>query len=291
VLYLAEKYPEKGFLPRERARWSAALAALCGDGSSSLSGASRVTHLSTDRFPADVALGLRLPRIAAVLGNTCGTRIRRGRARGVADFVMAYTSTGPTRGLLDGFPRCRAWSACTRVARDAAHRGVRSDRGLSAPRWRVTKTGVEDPGAGARPGERTTDHSASYGAGRNDAGADASASGRRVNPGQLLGAALRMAREARVDAAPRTEESTRSGAGSTGAGSSACPRQHTNSGCLGDDVKIGEPHCGQKWRVSSFPLSPRFVKPFGAPRQWKYAASTDAELNASRAARQSSRWR
>jgi len=67
----------------------------------------------------------------------------------------------------------------------------------------------------------------------------------------------------------------------------------TSSGCVGADVKIGEPHSGQKWRVSSRPLSARFVKPFGTPDVIRRSArrSRTPTLNALPVQRrQSSQW-
>ena len=45
----------------------------------------------------------------------------------------------------------------------------------------------------------------------------------------------------------------------------------------GDEVNIGDPHSGQKCRVSSLPLSAVFVKPFGLPEiSLKLVTSTGA---------------
>jgi glutathione S-transferase len=113
VLYLAEKYPERGLLPKDLAlraeayRW---LLFAATELEQPLWRIARNTFLYPEeqRLPADVPIASReFTEMAAVLdAHMQGRRFLVGERAGVADFVMAYTlDWGNEEKLLDGYPR------------------------------------------------------------------------------------------------------------------------------------------------------------------------------------------
>ena len=117
VLYLAEKYPEKGFLPRDLAgraqvhRW---LLFAATELEQPLWRISRHTALypEDERLPGDVTLARReFEEMAAVLEKHLrGRDFVVGDHATVADFVVAYTlDWGGEARLLDEFPVLRRY--------------------------------------------------------------------------------------------------------------------------------------------------------------------------------------
>jgi glutathione S-transferase len=113
VLYLAEKYPERGLLPKDLAlraeayRW---LLFAATELEQPLWRISRHMFLYPEeqRLSADVPIASReFTEMAAVLdGHMRGRQFLVGERAGVADFVMAYTlDWGNEEKLLDGYPR------------------------------------------------------------------------------------------------------------------------------------------------------------------------------------------
>ena len=117
VLYLAEKYPEKGLLPTdltERAQVNRWLLFAATELEQPLWRISRHTALYPEdkRLPGDVALARQEFReMAAVLEKHLqGRQFVVGDRATVADFVMAYTlDWGGEAQLLDGFPVLRGY--------------------------------------------------------------------------------------------------------------------------------------------------------------------------------------
>jgi glutathione S-transferase len=112
VLYLAEKYPEKGLLPKdpkqraEAYRW---LLFAATELEQPLWRISRNTFLYPEeqRIPADIPIAKRefVEMAAVVDAHLRGRNFLVGDRAGVADFVMAYTlDWGTQQKLLDGFP-------------------------------------------------------------------------------------------------------------------------------------------------------------------------------------------
>jgi len=117
VLYLAEKYPEKGLLPTdltERAQVNRWLLFAATELEQPLWRISRHTALYPEdkRLPGDVALARQeFKEMAAVLEKHLqGRQFVVGDRATVADFVMAYTlDWGGEAQLLDGFPVLRGY--------------------------------------------------------------------------------------------------------------------------------------------------------------------------------------
>jgi glutathione S-transferase len=117
VLYLAEKYPEKGLLPTdltERAHVNRWLLFAATELEQPLWRISRHTALYPEdkRLPGDVALARQeFKEMAAVLEKHLqGRQFVVGDRATVADFVMAYTlDWGGEAQLLDGFPVLRGY--------------------------------------------------------------------------------------------------------------------------------------------------------------------------------------
>ena len=117
ALYLGEKYPEKGLLPRDprvRAqvlRWSLFAATELEQPLWRIT-RHRSLYPEADRSPADIALaGRDFREMAAVLEAHLQDRaFVAGDCVTVADFVTAYTlDWADVVELLDGFPRCKAY--------------------------------------------------------------------------------------------------------------------------------------------------------------------------------------
>ena len=112
VLYLAEKYPETGFLPRDLAQRAEAyrwLLFATTELEQPLWRIARNTFVYPEeqRLSADVPIASReFTEMAAVLdGHMRGRQFLVGERAGVADFVMAYTlDWGNEEKLLGGFP-------------------------------------------------------------------------------------------------------------------------------------------------------------------------------------------
>ena len=117
VLYLAEKYPEKGLLPTdltERAQVNRWLLFAATELEQPLWRISRHTALYPEdkRLPGDVALARQeFKEMAAVLEKHLqGRQFVVGDRATVADFVMAYTlDWGGEAQLLDEFPVLRGY--------------------------------------------------------------------------------------------------------------------------------------------------------------------------------------
>jgi len=117
VLYLAEKYPEKGFLPADLARRAQVnrwLLFAATELEQPLWRISRHTALYPEekRLPGDVVLARQeFKEMAAVLERHLqGRQFVVGDRVTVADFVTAYTlDWGGEAGLLDGFPGLRTY--------------------------------------------------------------------------------------------------------------------------------------------------------------------------------------
>ena len=117
VLYLAEKYPEKGLLPTdltERAQVNRWLLFAATELEQPLWRISRHTALYPEdkRLPGDVALARQeFEEMGAVLEKHLqGRQFVVGDRATVADFVMAYTlDWGGEAQLLDGFPVLRGY--------------------------------------------------------------------------------------------------------------------------------------------------------------------------------------
>jgi glutathione S-transferase len=117
VLYLGEKYPEKGLLPRDLRgrsqvlRWSLFAATELEQPLWRIT-RHRNLYPEADRSPADIALaGRDFREMAAVLEAHLQARaFVAGDGVTVADFVMAYTlDWADVVELLDGFPHCKAY--------------------------------------------------------------------------------------------------------------------------------------------------------------------------------------
>jgi glutathione S-transferase len=117
ALYLAEKYPEKGFLPRELAQ-RAQVNRWCLFAATELEqplwriARNTFVYPEEQRLPADVAIASReFEEMAAVLDQHLrGRKFLVGDRVTVADFVMAYTlDWGNEEHLLDDFPQLRAY--------------------------------------------------------------------------------------------------------------------------------------------------------------------------------------
>jgi len=117
VVYLAEKYPEKGFIPadvRERSQLFRWLLFAATELEQPLWRIARNTRLYPEerRQPTDVAIASEDFRaMAAVLERHLrGRRFVVGEQATVADFVTAYTlDWADVTGLLDGFPDLRSY--------------------------------------------------------------------------------------------------------------------------------------------------------------------------------------
>jgi glutathione S-transferase len=117
VLYLAEKYPQKGLLPTnltERAQVNRWLLFAATELEQPLWRISRHTALYPEdqRLPGDVPIASReFEAMAAVLeGHMQGRQFVVGDRVTVADFVVAYTlDWGNEARLLDGFPQLLAY--------------------------------------------------------------------------------------------------------------------------------------------------------------------------------------
>jgi len=113
VLYLAEKYPDKGLLPtdlKQRAEVNRWLLFAATELEQPLWRIVRHTRLYPEnlRLPGDVAIARQeFKEMAEVLEEHMqGRRFLVGDRVSVADFVMAYTlDWGNEVGLLEGFPR------------------------------------------------------------------------------------------------------------------------------------------------------------------------------------------
>lgn len=112
VLYLAEKYPERGFLPRDLAQRAEAYRWLLFATTELEQPLWRIAR-NTFVYPEEQRLSADVPiasheftEMAAVLdGHMRGRRFLVGERAGVADFVMAYTlDWGNEEKLLGGFP-------------------------------------------------------------------------------------------------------------------------------------------------------------------------------------------
>jgi glutathione S-transferase len=117
VLYLAEKYPEKRFIPSDLAergqhyRW---LLFTTTELEQPLWRIARHTNVYPEelRLPADVAIARReFHEMAAILdAHMQGRRFVVGDGPTVADFVTGYTLDWANEcGLLEGFPTLRAY--------------------------------------------------------------------------------------------------------------------------------------------------------------------------------------
>jgi glutathione S-transferase len=117
VLYLAEKYPEKRFIPSDLAergqhyRW---LLFTTTELEQPLWRIARHTNVYPEelRLPADVAIARReFQEMAAILdAHMQGRRFVVGDGPTVADFVTGYTLDWANEcGLLEGFPTLRAY--------------------------------------------------------------------------------------------------------------------------------------------------------------------------------------
>jgi glutathione S-transferase len=117
VRYLGEKYPEKGFLPTDRAergqcdQW---LLFAATELEQPLWRIARHTSLypEAERLPADVTIAKReFKEMAAVLDEHMRDReFVVGDHVSIADFVVAYTlDWGDEAGLLDDFPQLAAY--------------------------------------------------------------------------------------------------------------------------------------------------------------------------------------
>jgi glutathione S-transferase len=117
VLYLAEKYPEKGFVPKDLAqraqhyRW---LLFAATELEQPLWRHAKQTSLypEADRIPADLALAERDFRevIAVLDAHLAGRRFLVGENATVADFATAYTLDWANEvGWLDRSPNARAY--------------------------------------------------------------------------------------------------------------------------------------------------------------------------------------
>jgi glutathione S-transferase len=117
VLYLAEKYPDRGFLPtdpRERGELYRWLMFVVTEIEQPLWRMARNTRIypEADRQPSDVAIATREARqMAAVLEHHMKDReFVAGRRVSVADFVTAYTLDWANgAGVLDECPRLGAY--------------------------------------------------------------------------------------------------------------------------------------------------------------------------------------
>jgi len=117
VLYLGEKYPEKGLLPRDLRgrsqvlRWSLFAATELEQPLWRIT-RHRSLYPEADRSPADIALaGRDFREMAAVLEQHLQDRaFVVGDGVTVADFVTAYTlDWADVVDLLGDFPRCKAY--------------------------------------------------------------------------------------------------------------------------------------------------------------------------------------
>ena len=117
VIYLAEKYPDLGFIPaelRQRADFFRWILFAVTELEQPLWRMSRHTRLypEPDRLSADVALARRdfLPMAAVLESHMKGRTYLAGDQVTAADFVVAYTLdwAGEAR-LLDDFPTLRAY--------------------------------------------------------------------------------------------------------------------------------------------------------------------------------------
>ncbi len=115
VIYLGEKYPERGFVPRDLAqraqmiRW---LLFAATELEQPLWRITRHTNLYPEerRLPAEVALAREdfTPMAAVLDGHMHNRRFVVGENATVADFVLAYTLDWANEmQLLGGFPRLR----------------------------------------------------------------------------------------------------------------------------------------------------------------------------------------
>jgi glutathione S-transferase len=118
VLYLAEKYPERGLLPTDIAQRAEAyrwLLFAATELEQPLWRIARNTFVYPEeqRLSADVAIASReFIEMATVLdGHMRGREFLVGERAGVADFVTAYTlDWANEEKLLDGFPRLREYT-------------------------------------------------------------------------------------------------------------------------------------------------------------------------------------
>jgi glutathione S-transferase len=119
VVYLADKYPEKGFMPADRGaraqvmRW---LLFATTELEQPLWRIARHSFLYPEnkRLPADIALAREeLAAMAAVLEcHMVGREFVVGDSVSVADFVLGYTlDWAGISGALDGFPSLQAYVA------------------------------------------------------------------------------------------------------------------------------------------------------------------------------------
>lgn len=147
VLYLAEKYPERGFVPtepRERAefyRWTLfAITEL----EQPLWRIARHTTLYAEheRLPADVALARRdFTAMAAVLeSHMQGRTFVAGDRMSAADVIVAYTlDWAGEAGLLADFPTLRAYMERLYARPHAPPRITEAFRTLSTPAARAAR--------------------------------------------------------------------------------------------------------------------------------------------------------
>jgi len=125
VLYLAEKYPEKGLLPADltgRAQVNAGSSSRQPSSSSRSGGSHGTPALYRRQAPAGRRGARRqeFKEMAAVLEKHLqGRQFVVGERATVADFVTAYTlDWGGEARLLTSFPCCgNTWSGCTRGRR------------------------------------------------------------------------------------------------------------------------------------------------------------------------------
>jgi glutathione S-transferase len=140
VLYLAEKYSDRGFLPEtfaERAQMARWLLFTATELEQPLWRITRHTSLYPEerRLPADIALARDdfAPMAAVLDDHLRGRRFLLGERVTVADFVAAYTLDWANEvGLLADFPNLRAYvdrmyqrpKAAPRIAAELARLGL-----------------------------------------------------------------------------------------------------------------------------------------------------------------------
>ncbi len=140
ALYLAEKYPDKGFLPTELApraqvrRW---LLFAATELEQPLWRISRNTfpYPEEQRQPTDVGIASRefKEMVAVVDEHLRGREFLVGDGATVADFVMAYTlDWGDRNHLLDDFPQLRAYMERMYARPNAAPRIAQAFASLQA---------------------------------------------------------------------------------------------------------------------------------------------------------------
>jgi glutathione S-transferase len=141
VMYLAEKYAERGFTPielRERARMQQWMLFAATELEQPLWRIARHTNVYPEqrRLPADVALAREdfVPMAAVLDDHLQGRTYVVANAVSVADFVLAYTLDWANEvGLLRDFPRLRQYMerlyarphAAPRIAQALASIGLR----------------------------------------------------------------------------------------------------------------------------------------------------------------------